>query len=111
MGCGQAQAAGIVHQEDRHAGHQQGARQPLDDGFKQGLEIGFRTEAAAEFDQRLAVVVAMAVEGTVDPALNSALEGIEDGGRGNDGDDQSPLAHGVGQAVWTTRATRAMMPK
>ncbi len=35
---GQAQAAGFLGQEDRHAGHQQGARQPLDDGFQQGLQ-------------------------------------------------------------------------
>ena len=62
-------------------------------------EIGLGTEAAAEFDQRLAVVVAMAVKGAVDPALNSALEGVEDGGRDQNGDHQAPLAHGVGQAV------------
>ena len=37
MGCGQAQTAGSSSQKDRHAGHQQGARQPLDDGVEQGL--------------------------------------------------------------------------
>ena len=84
-------------QEDGDAGDQQGARQLLDDGVEQGLEIGFGTEAAAEFDQRLAVVVAMAVKGAVDPALNAALEGVEDGGRDQDGDDQAPLAHRFGQ--------------
>ena len=53
-------------------------------------EVGFGAEAAAEFDQGLAVVVAMAVEGAIDPALNAALEGIEDGGRDEDGDAPGP---------------------
>ena len=44
-------------------------------------KIGFRAKAAAELDQRLAVVVAMAVEGAIDPTLNAALERIEDGQR------------------------------
>ena len=41
----------------------------------------------------------MAVEGPVHPALNSALEGVEDGGRDQNGDDQAPLPdrfrHGI----------------
>ena len=41
----------------------------------------------------------MAVEDLVDPPLNAALEGVEDGGRDQDGDDQAPLAHGLGHAV------------
>ena len=51
----------------------------FDDGVEQCLEIGFRTEAAAKLDEGLAVVVAVTVEGAVDPALNAALEWIEDG--------------------------------
>ena len=92
---GQAQASGVLGDEDGDASHQQRARQLLDDRLEQRLEIGFGTEAAAELDERLAVVVAMAVEGAVDPALNTALEGIEDGRRHHDADKKSPLAHGL----------------
>ncbi len=67
--------------------------------MEQGLEVGLGTEAAAELDQRLAVIVAMAVKGAVDPALNAALEGIEDGRSGQNGDDQRPLAYGFRQAL------------
>ena len=63
------------------------------------MEVGFGAEAAAELDQRSAVIVAMAVEGAVDPALNAAFEGIEDGRSGQNGDDQRPFAYGFRQAL------------
>jgi hypothetical protein len=81
----QPQSAGFRGQEHRHPRHQQRTRQPLDDGVQQGPQIGLRTEAAAEFHQRLAVVVAMAVEGPVHPTLNPALQRVEDRGRGQNG--------------------------
>ena len=73
----QAQAARLLGEEDGYAGNEKSARQLLDDGIEQGLEVGLGAEAAAEFDQRSAIVVAMAVEGAVDPSLNAALERIE----------------------------------
>ena len=90
---GEAQAARFAGQEDGDAGYEERAGQLLHDGVEQRLQIGLRTEAAAELDQGLAVVVAMAVEGAIDPSLNAALEGIEDRGGNQDGDHQSPLAH------------------
>jgi hypothetical protein len=90
---------GADSQQHGDAGNQKSARQLLDDRVKQGLKIGFRTEATAKFDQRLAVIVAMAVKGAVDPALRAALEGIENRGRNQDGDDQTPGAHGLRHGV------------
>ncbi len=69
--------------------------------FSSALEIGFRAKSAAEFDQRLAIVVAMTVKSAVDPALNPAFEGVEDGSCTEDSNNQSPfahLAHGFRQA-------------
>jgi hypothetical protein len=96
---GQAQAAGIVIEEDGNARDQQRARQLLDDGIEQRFKIGFRTQPAAKLDQRLAVVVAMAVKGAIDPALNAALEGIEDGGRDQNGENQGRFAYRLGHGV------------
>src|ERR1700735_331989 len=82
---GEVQPAGILRQKNRHPRDEQRARQLLDDGVKQRLEVGLGTQAAAEFDQRPAVVVTMAVECAVHPALNAALERIEDGSRDQNG--------------------------
>ncbi len=96
---GQPQPAGILRQKNCHPRDEQGARQLLDDGVEQRLQIGFGAQAAAEFDQRPAVVVAMAVESAIDPALNAALERIEDGSRDQNGSDQAPLAHRLRHGV------------
>ena len=55
-------------------------------------QIGLRTQAAAEGDQSLAIVVALAVEDPVDPVLNSAFERFEKLGGDDDGGDQAPRA-------------------
>ena len=47
----------------------------------------------------LAVVVAMAVEGAIDPALDAALEGIEYSRRDENGKHQAPLAHRLRHGV------------
>ena len=41
----------------------------------------------------------MPVEGAVDPALNAALDRIEDGSRNQNRDDHRPLAHSFRQAL------------
>ena len=65
-------------EKDGDASDEQRAGQLLDDGVEQRIEIGFGTEAAAELDEGMAVVVAMAIECAIDPALNAALEGIKE---------------------------------
>ena len=67
--------AGRFGEKDGDARNEEGAGQALDDGVEQGIEICFRTEAAAKLDESLAVVVLLAVEGVIDPALDAALEG------------------------------------
>ena len=92
VGRGQAKAVLVFRQKDCDARYQQGARQALDDGFEQGMEIGLGTQAAAEFNQGLAVVVAVAVEDAIDPALDTTLQGLENRGDDQDREPQSPLA-------------------
>ena len=65
--------------------------------MEQPVQVGLRAQAAAEGDQGLAIVVALAVEDPVDPVLNSAFEGFEKLRRDNDGGDQAPRAR-AGQA-------------
>ncbi len=76
----------------RDAGDEQRAREPVGYGGEHRVEIGFGAEAAAEFDQRLAVVVASAVEDAIDAGLNSALERIEKLRGDDDGGDEAPGA-------------------
>ena len=83
----------FLGEENSHARYQQGLREPLDDGFEQGMQIGFRTQAAAKLDQRLAVVVAVAVEDAVDPVLDAPLQRIEEGGHDDECDAPGPI-HG-----------------
>ena len=109
---GQAQPVLVFRQEDRDARNQQGARQALDDGFEQGMEIGFGTEPAPELNQRLAVVVAVAVEDAIDPALDAPLQRLE-----NCGDDEDRDAPGPTRGQPTAcgcepcSAVKATMPK
>ena len=79
-------------EEDGDACHQQRLRQPVHDGMEQSVQIGLRTQAAAEGDQGLAIVVALAVEDPVDPVLNGAFERFEKLRRDDDGGDQAPRA-------------------
>ena len=67
-------------------------REPIDDGAEQRTQIGLRAQAATELDQRLAVVVALAVEDAVDALLNGALERVEELRGNDDRGDQSPGA-------------------
>ena len=53
------------------------------------VEIGFGVQVAAEFDQRLPVVVTLAIEELVEALLNPVLERIEQQRGDGDGDDQS----------------------
>src|SRR5579884_3807417 len=64
-------------QEDSHSRYQQRLRQPLYDRVQQRRQVGLRVQAAAEVDQRLAVVEALLVECAVHPCLDAPLEGIE----------------------------------
>ena len=64
-------------QEYRNARHQQSLRQPLHNGVHQSAQVGLRVQAAAEVDQRLAVVEALLVENAVYPRLDHALQWIE----------------------------------
>ncbi len=56
-------------------------------------------ESAAELDQRLAIVVALAVEDAVHPALNPTLKRFKKGGDQNDSDALAPVANRLGQAI------------
>ena len=78
VGRGQSVAAVIVRKEDRDLSDGQGLREAVDDGREQGVEVGLRAESTAELDQRLPVVIALAVEELVDAFLNGALERIEE---------------------------------
>ena len=72
---GQAEAVGRIRrrQEDGHAVHQQRARDAVDDRTEHLVQIELRAQFAAEFDQRLAVVVTLAVEerGRASPGTTS----------------------------------------
>ncbi len=67
--------AGKKHCDPRD---QQRLRQPLHDRVDQRAQVGLRVQAAAEVDQRLAVVEALLIEDAVDPRLNRPLQRIED---------------------------------
>ena len=109
---GKTQPSGALRRGRRQPGTQKSARQPLDDRFEQGVQVGFGIEAAAEFNQGLAIVVLLPVEGLVDPTLNAALERIEDSGRDENGTSQRPI-RGPLQACrcGPVRAISAIMPK
>ena len=100
----QVQAAGLGHAErlgqhklrrlaggekNRHAIHQQGARQAVHHRTQHHVEIGFRTQLAAKFDQRLAIVVAGAVEELVNPLLDPFAYRIKQQRRDHHGQDQA----------------------
>ena len=63
------------------------------------MEVGFRAEAAAEFDEGVSVVVLVTVEDLIDPALEAALEGLEDLGGDEDGEDEAEFTDGFRQIV------------
>src|SRR5277367_5795799 len=80
----------LLGEEDGNTRDEQRVRQALDDGVQQCLEVCLRTEAATEFDQRLPVVVALAIEDAVDPLLDAAPERVKKLRCDDDGGDQSP---------------------
>ena len=57
-------------QKDRHAVDQQRPRKPVHHRGQHLVEVGFCVQVASEFNQRLAVVVALAVEELVEMLLN-----------------------------------------
>ncbi len=71
-------------------GHQQGARQAIDDGVHQCPQVRLGTESAAKLDQRCTVVISFAIEDAVHPFLNGTLQRIEYLRRQDDGNDQAP---------------------
>ena len=95
--CGQRKPAAIPRQENAHPRDSQCARQALHDRCQQVGQIGLRAQASAELDQRLAIVVAMAVEHPIHPVLDASLQGLECGGHHHDGNPQSPLADRFGK--------------
>src|SRR6266702_1779887 len=96
MCCRQVQAAVLLGKEHRHSRNQKCARKPLYDRFQERVEVGFRTEAAAKLNQRLAVIVAVTIENAVNPALDSTLQGLEDGGNEQNRESEPPLANRFG---------------
>ena len=82
----------LAGKEDRETIDEQRVRKPVDHGREHGAQVGFRVQIARKFHQRAPVVVAFAVEDTVEALLDDALDRIEQK-RGNyDSDDQSPRA-------------------
>ena len=93
MGGGKAQTARFVGEKHGHARDQKSARQPFDDRLEQRANIGLRIQATAEFNQRFAVIVAMAVEDTIDPVLNPPLQRVKGDRDNEDRKPQAPLAN------------------
>jgi hypothetical protein len=83
-------AAPLIGEEDCDACHQQRVGQAVDEGIEQRAQVGLRIQAAAEVDQRLPVVIALAVEDAVYAFLDGALQRIEQLRRDHDGRDQAP---------------------
>src|ERR1700712_3109313 len=90
MRCGQIEVSSTAWstvtlrcEKDRDTGYKQCLWQTLHDGVEQGAQIGLRVDAAAKFDQRLAVVKTLLIEGAVNPRLNRPFQRFE----GNAGDD------------------------
>ena len=89
MAGGEPVGAAARGEEDGDAGDQKRLRQALDDGVEQVAEVGLGAQAAAKLDQRLAIVVALAVENAVNALLDGALDGIEERRGDDDGGDQT----------------------
>ena len=79
-------------EENRHAIDQQGARQAIDHRTQHPVEIGFRAELASKFDQRLAIVVAGAIEELVNPLLDPFAYRIEQQRRHHHRQDEADRA-------------------
>ena len=79
-------------QENRDAVHGQGARQPVQYRGEQRVQIRFRTQLAAKFNQRAPVVIDGAVEELVDAVLNPFAHRIKQQRRDHYGQDQSHRA-------------------
>ncbi len=86
--AGAADAAGRDEEDD--ALDEKNLGEAVDDGAGERLKVGLRGEAAAELDERLAVVVALLVEDAVDAALDGGLDGVEDEGGGDDDGEDAP---------------------
>ena len=85
----------LLRKKHSHARHQQRLRQPLHNRVHQCAQVCLCIQLAAKLHQRLAVVDALLVEHTVDPALNHALERIESQPSQDHGRHQPPLAQAL----------------
>ena len=88
-GLGEDELLGLLAgaQENRDAVHGQSARQAVEHGREQRVQIRFRAELAAKFDQRAAVVIDRAVEGLVDAVLNPLAHRVKQQRRYHHGQD------------------------
>ena len=104
---GRGVGLGLRGEEDGDAGDQERLWQTLDDGVNQGAEVGLRVEGAAKVDQGLAVVEALLIEEAINPALDGALERVEDESGDKDDRKQAPEAEfspgGAGAGLWQRR--------
>ena len=99
-----------VAQENRNAVHGQSSRQPVEDRREQRVQIRFRTEFAAKFQQRPPVVIDRAVEGLVDSLLNPLAHRVKQQRGHHHGQDQ-PNGPVPGCRMWTSVATPATSAK
>ena len=70
-----------VLEKDGQAIDQQSLRNPIEHGAEQRFETHFVRERAAEFDQRAAIVEAVAIEKVIETRLHPIAQGLETGTR------------------------------
>ncbi len=88
-GRGQKELGRVAHrQENGHAIHQQRPRQAIDHRTQHPVQIGFRAQLAPKFDQRLAVVVAGAIEELIDTLLDPFAHRVKEQRGDHHGQDQ-----------------------
>ena len=95
-----------IGEEDGQPVDQQSARQAVDDRGEHLVEIGLRVQVAAELDQRLPVVVALAIEELVQIILHPVLERIEQQRGYRDGQRSVRSGPTLGKFWWNS--TEAM---
>src|SRR6185369_208025 len=78
--------------EDRYAIDIQSAREAIDDHGEQSVEIGLGVQVTSELDQRLTVVVTLAIENLIEPVGDVVLEWIKQQRGNDDGGDKSRRA-------------------
>src|SRR5580704_5725451 len=88
--------AGIrgVFQEDGEAIDEKRLRDTIEDGGDEWLEANFVGERATEFDERAAVIEAVAIEKAVEASLNADAQRFDEESGDDNGDDGSGRARG-----------------